>query len=96
MYTMQAIKTVLKIKTRVPGFTIAEILVVLALTSLSVALSYSALNYTQKIFTSYQGQNRFLNQYTDLTERLRYESLKADLITDLGNDTFRILRDSSR
>jgi len=77
------------------AFTIAELLVVLALTSVSVTLSYGTLNYVQKLFTEYKKQNRFLNEYTELKQRMDYEALKADYITEEAENHFMIRRDST-
>src|SRR4051812_3123530 len=76
------------------GFTIAEILVVLALTSISITLSYSTLTYVQKLFSSYKYQNKFLNEFTDLKKRLDYESLRSSSVIEESENTFLIRRDS--
>ncbi len=83
-----------KEKYYVKGFTIAELLVVLALTSISITLSYGTLNYIQKLFVEYKKQNKFLNEFTDLKKRMDYESLKADLVTEVQENKFEIRRDS--
>lgn len=80
---------------KLKGFTIAEVLVVLALTSLSVTLSYATLTYIQKLFVDYRRQNTFLSQYTDLKKRLDYESLKASVVIEKSENNFVIRRDSS-
>jgi prepilin-type N-terminal cleavage/methylation domain-containing protein len=80
---------------RLKGFTIAEVLVALALTSISITLSYGTLNYVQKLFVDYKHQNKFLNQYTDLKNRLDYESIKAELVIEENKDAFTIKRDTS-
>ncbi|MBL7932146.1 MAG: prepilin-type N-terminal cleavage/methylation domain-containing protein [Bacteroidia bacterium] len=79
---------------RLKGFTIVEVLVVLALTSLSVSLSYGALNATQELFSRYKAQNRFLNEFTELKRRCDYEALKAISIIEIGTNIFEIKRDS--
>jgi prepilin-type N-terminal cleavage/methylation domain-containing protein len=76
------------------GFTIAELLVVLVLTSISITLSYTSLTYIQKLFAEYKKQNKFLNEFTDLKKRLDYESLKADLVIEEQDNNFTIRRDS--
>ncbi len=78
------------------GFTIAEVLVTLALTSLAITLSYSTLTYIQKLFYSYKAQNKFINEYTDLKKRMDFESLNALLVFEEGENEFKILRDSSK
>jgi prepilin-type N-terminal cleavage/methylation domain-containing protein len=77
------------------GFTIAEVLVTLALTSIAISLSYGTLTYVQKLFNNYQIQNKFINQYTDLKKRLDHEALKANVITEENENSFRIKRDST-
>jgi hypothetical protein len=89
---MGAKKEIRKLK----GFTIAEVLVVLALTSLSITLSYATLTYIQKLFVNYKQQNKFLHQYTDLKDRLNYESLKALKVVEESENNFVISRDSSQ
>jgi len=77
------------------GFTIAELLVVMVLTSVSITLSYGTLTYVQKLFYEYKKQNKFLNEFTSLKNRLDLESLKADLVTESSTDHFEIKRDST-
>jgi len=77
------------------GFTIAEVLVTLVLTSLAITLSYATLNYVRRLFYSYKTQNKFINQYTDLKNRLSYEALKSDRITEDSENKFSIQRDSA-
>lgn len=83
------------IKKKIKGFTLAEVLVTLALTSLAITLSYSTLTYIQKLFYSYKTQNKFINQYTDLKKRMDHESLKASVIIENSENDFTIKRDSS-
>lgn len=76
------------------GFTITELLVVLALTSISVTMSYSALNYVQKLFSEQKNQNRFLNEFTDLKQRLDHEALHSKTFTEENETTFGFRNDS--
>ncbi|MEO6303209.1 MAG: prepilin-type N-terminal cleavage/methylation domain-containing protein [Bacteroidia bacterium] len=78
----------------VKGFTLAEVLVTLALTSLAITFSYATLTYIQKLFNNYKEQNKFINQYTDLKKRMDYESLKATVIIEESENNFIIKRDS--
>lgn len=80
----------------VKGFTIAEVLVTLALTSLAITLSYSTLTYIQKLFYSYKAQNKFINEYTDLKKRMDFESLRSTKIIEESENNFSIYRDSSK
>ncbi len=76
------------------GFTIAELLVVLILTSISITLSYSTLTYVQKLFSAYKNSNKFLNEWSDLKKRLDFESMKAERVTEEKENYFRISRDT--
>lgn len=84
-----------KRKYRLKGFTIAELLVVLALSSISISLSYGTLTYIQKLFSEYKKQNKFLNEYTDLKKRLNHESLNAHLVELEKENCFLLHRDSA-
>jgi len=77
------------------GFTIIEVLISLMLTSITVTLSYSSLNYVQKLFYNYKTQNKFISEYTDFKKRMDYESLKAKLIIENSENNFTIKRDSA-
>ena len=82
-------------RNKLKGFTIAELLVVLILTSISITLSYSTLTYVQKLFSEYKRSNKFLSEFAELKKRLCYESLKAEQITEEKENSFRIKRDTS-
>lgn len=79
----------------VKGFTLAEVLVTLALTSVAITLSYGTLTYIQQLYQGYKLQNKFINQVTDLKKRLDYEALTCDRITEESENRFEIRRDSS-
>lgn len=76
------------------GFTIAELLVVLILTSVSITLSYSTLSFVQKLFSEYKKSNKFLNEFTDFKKRMDFESLKAEQIAEESENSISIKRDS--
>jgi len=76
------------------GFTIAELLVVLALTSIAITFSYGTLSYIQKLFFDYRKQNNFLNEFTEFKKRMDHESLKADIVIEKNENEFEIKRDS--
>ncbi len=80
---------------KIDGFTLAEVIVTLALTSLVITFAYGTLNYVQKLFHSYKDQNRFMQEYTDLKQHLDYEILYSEWIMEQGEDKFKIKRDSS-
>lgn len=81
-------------KHRVNGFTLTEVLVVLALTSVSITVSFSALNLTQRLFTEYKSQNRFLLEFTNLKQICAREALHAKRIIETGSNSFAMERDS--
>lgn len=87
---MQQIKHIQRLK----GFTLAEVLITLVLTSLAITMSYTTLTYVQKLFMNYKTQNKFINQYTELKNRLDLEAVKATLITEERDNVFKIERDS--
>ncbi|MCC6370239.1 MAG: prepilin-type N-terminal cleavage/methylation domain-containing protein [Bacteroidia bacterium] len=76
------------------GFTIAEVLITLVLTSIAITLSYGTLNYIQKLFHAYTNQNKYINQITDLKQRLDFEAIKCDLVVEESENNFRIVRDT--
>jgi prepilin-type N-terminal cleavage/methylation domain-containing protein len=77
------------------GFTIPEMLVTLILTSMAVTMSYTALNYVQRLFAGYKIQNKFINEYTDFTERMNHEGLRAVYIVEQGVNHFTMMHDSN-
>lgn len=76
------------------GFTIVEVLVTLALTSIVITFSYSALSYVQKLFLNYKDQNRFINEYSDFKRRMDYEALYAHSVVETSENVFVAFRDS--
>jgi len=76
------------------GFTLAEVIVTLALTSMVIVFAYGILTYVQKLFYSYKGQNRFIQEYTTFKERMDHEALYSAYITEQSETTFKIKRDS--
>lgn len=79
---------------KLKGFTLIEVLVVLALTSLSVGFSFTSLNMTQQLFVDYRKQARFLNDLTAFKQRCDYEALHADWIVENKPQEFEFKRDS--
>jgi prepilin-type N-terminal cleavage/methylation domain-containing protein len=79
---------------KVKGYTIIEVMVTLVLTSLAITMSYSALTYVQKMFVSYKNQNLFIERFTSLKERINYEILKADMVAEEDENSFKITRDT--
>ena len=79
----------------VKGFTLAEVLVTLALTSLAITFAYTTLTYVQKLFFTYKTQNRFITEYVNFKSRMQYESLNAQTIIEASENKFIVKRDSS-
>jgi prepilin-type N-terminal cleavage/methylation domain-containing protein len=79
---------------KVNGFTLAEVIVTLALTSMVITFAYGTLTYVQKLFSSYRNQNRFMQEYTCFKERMDHEALYADWMMEQGENSYRIKRDS--
>lgn len=64
------------------GFTLAEVLITLLLTSVAITLSYGTLGYLQALYQNVQQQNRFINQATTLKVALEREFLHCQRITE--------------
>jgi prepilin-type N-terminal cleavage/methylation domain-containing protein len=79
---------------KVKGFTIIEVLVTLALTSIAITLGFATLNYVQKLFYDYKKQNKFIQQYTDLKWHLDVEKNRAERVIEISENNFEISRDS--
>jgi prepilin-type N-terminal cleavage/methylation domain-containing protein len=79
---------------KINGFTLAEVIITLALTSMAVAFAYGTLSYVQKLFFSYKQQNRFMQEYTAFKERMDHEALYSEYVIEQDENVFRIKRDS--
>lgn len=55
---------------KIPGFTIAELLVTLALTGVLAGFSYMGLNYIQRLLKKYNNQSFFLAEANELYKRM--------------------------
>jgi prepilin-type N-terminal cleavage/methylation domain-containing protein len=77
------------------GFTITELLVTLALTSIAITFAYGTLSYVQNLFFNFKKQNQFINEYIDFKNRMDYEALYSDFIVEAKENHFEIRRDSS-
>lgn len=73
---------------RLKGFTLTEVLVTLALTSIAITFAYGSFNYVNKLFIDYRQQNRFLTECINLKNRLSYEMLYADSFMESGENEF--------
>jgi hypothetical protein len=81
-------------KYKLMAFTLSEVMVTLALTSLCIVFAYGSLNYVQKLFVNYRAQNQFLNEYISLKTRLDHEALNAEYILEENENSFKVKRDS--
>lgn len=79
---------------KLDGFTLAEVIVTLALTSMALTFAYGTLTYVQKLFYSYKDQNRFMQEYTEFKKRMDHEALFCEYIIEIKESTFQIKRDS--
>ena len=77
------------------GFTIVEVMVTMALTSIIITFAYSTLGYIQKLFYTYKDQNRFINEYTDFKKRMDHEALYSESVIEGSENKFNIKRDTS-
>ncbi|MFO0355668.1 MAG: type II secretion system protein J [Sphingobacteriaceae bacterium] len=80
---------------KLDGFTLAEVIITMALTSMVIMFAYGTLSYVQKLFFSYKDQNRFLQEYTIFKERMDHEILYSEWILEGEENHFKIKRDSS-
>jgi hypothetical protein len=71
-----------------------ELLIVLALTSITVSFSYTALNYVQGLFKSFNSQNNFIQSYAQIKKVIDYNALKADRIVEVNENDFVFYGDS--
>jgi prepilin-type N-terminal cleavage/methylation domain-containing protein len=79
---------------KLKGFTLAEVMVTLVLTTIVVTFAYGTLSYVQKLFYSFKGQNRFIQEFTCFKQRMDHEALYAEWIKEQGENKFEIKRDS--
>lgn len=79
---------------KIKAFTLAELLVTLALTAILVALSYGGLNYIQRLLKNYNEQSFFVTQITELDKRLQYQTNLAREIRQETENELLFLSDS--
>lgn len=82
------------IRNKLNGFTLPEVMVTLALTSLTITFAYGTLSYIQKLFVSYRMQNEFILEYINLNQRLKYEELYSDYMIEKSDNEFKLKNDS--
>lgn len=76
------------------GFTLTEVLVTLALTSISITFAYSCLNICNKWFRGFMAQRIFISQYSEFQKRMLYETAASDIFYETGENKFKIVTDS--
>ena len=62
---------------KLKAFTLAELLVTLALTAILISLAYSGLNYIQRLLKQYNEQSFFITQITELEKRIGQQTRLA-------------------
>lgn len=79
---------------KMKGFTLSELMVSLALTSIMVSFAYMGYNYTQKLLLQFREQNDFFVQFNELNKRFTVFSTSTSFITREDDSKFRIKTDS--
>lgn len=80
---------------KIKAFTLAEMLVTLALTSVLVLFSYLGLSQIQKLLFQYRDQHLFITQLNELNKRGTALFTKANSIQKLSENTLVFRTDSS-
>lgn len=80
---------------KIKAFTLAEVLVTLALTSVLVTFSYLGLNSMQKLLVDYKNQHQFITQMNELSKRLNLLFTNANTVTKLSAEKIIFKTDSS-
>lgn len=79
---------------KIKAFTIAELMVTLALTGIMTSFAYLGFNYTQKLLHQFNEQNYFIVQLTELNKRLILLSSLAKEVTIENEKTFLLKSDT--
>lgn len=80
---------------KLKAFTLAELLITLALTAIMVTFSYMGLNHIQKLLYQYNDQSLFITQINELNKRISFSFNNADQIQKLGENKLILKSDSS-
>lgn len=80
---------------KIKAFTLAEMLVTLALTSVLVTFSYLGLNSMQKLLVDYKNQHQFITQMNELNKRINLLFINANTITKLSDEKIIFNADST-
>lgn len=71
---------------KIKAFTLAEMLVTLALTSVLVTFSYMGLSSMQKLLVDYKKQNQFITQMNELNNRITLLFSNAHTVTKTSEE----------
>jgi prepilin-type N-terminal cleavage/methylation domain-containing protein len=77
-------------KKKLKGFTILELLVVMALSTLVLSFAYTSLRHVQKLFIGYKQQSAFISAATTFKDRLKRDFVFSDMIWELEPGHFKI------
>lgn len=83
------------INNKLKAFTMLELLISMALTSILVAFSYMGYNQMQKLFLMYAKQNEFITEYNQLNSILQLQAEKADEIEKIDEQHILFKKDST-
>ncbi|MBP7809083.1 MAG: prepilin-type N-terminal cleavage/methylation domain-containing protein [Bacteroidia bacterium] len=79
---------------KIKAFTLAEMLVTLALTSVMVTFSYLGLTSMQKLLVDYKNQTNFISKLNELNKRIEFLFTKANTITRVTDEKLIFKTDS--
>lgn len=81
---------------KLKAFTISELMVTLALTSIMTVFAYMGYNYIGRLLKQFNEQSTFINQLSELDKRFALVSVSPGEITSNGDNTFHIQSDSAQ
>ncbi len=77
------------------AFTLSELMITMALTSLMITFAYLGFNYIQKLLVQYNQQSSFINELNTLNDRLETLSGFKNLSFKEGDNTYVFKTDSA-
>ncbi len=80
---------------KLKAFTMIELLISMALTSILVVFSYMGYNQMQKLFLLYAKQHEFITEYNQLNSILQLQAEKADVIEKIDEQHIVFKKDST-
>ena len=80
---------------KIKAFTLAEMLVTLALTSVMVTFSYLGLTSIQKLLVDYKNQNSFISKMNELNSRINFLFTRSNTVSEINNETIVFKTDSA-